>query len=90
MAWRQLSAITKKGLGGKVGATMEGEGRNMRRWSGARGVVRPKFSGVPLTSRQLEEVSTLGHCAPKSWYRTGTIYSWTPSYSAPPQYVPSP
>ena len=40
--------------------------------------------GVPLTNRQPAEVFTLGHFAPKSWHRTGTNYSWTPSYSAPP------
>ena len=52
--------------------------------------VKPQFPRVPLTSHQPAEDSTLGHCAPKSWYRTGTIFPWTPSYSAPPRYVPSP
>ena len=49
----------------------------------------PIFGG-PVDNPSTRGISILGHFAPKSWYRTNTIYSWTPSYSALPQYVPLP
>ena len=48
------------------------------------------ISKGPIDNPSTCGISTLGHLAPKSWYRTGTNYPWTPSYSAPLRYVPSP
>ena len=48
------------------------------------------ISGGPVDNPSTSEISVLGRFAPKSWYRISTNYPWTPSYSAPLPYVPSP
>ena len=50
----------------------------------------PKFQGGPVDNLLTYRISVLGRLAPKSWYQTGTNYPWTPGYSTPLPYVPSP
>ena len=49
----------------------------------------PIFGG-PVDNPSTRRISVFGRLAPKSWYLTSTNYPWTPSYSAPLPYVPSP
>ena len=46
--------------------------------------------GGPVNNPSTHRIYVLGRLAPKSWYRTGTNYPWTPSYSALLPYIPSP
>ena len=47
------------------------------------------ISGGHIDNTSTHRISVLGYLAPKSWYRAGTNYLWTPSYSTPLSYVPS-
>ena len=49
----------------------------------------PIFGG-PVDNPSTYGISILDHLAPKSWYRTGTNYPWTPSYPTPLPYIPLP
>ena len=49
----------------------------------------PIFGGS-VDNSSTRGISILGNFAPKFWHRTSTNYMWTPSYSEPPRYVPSP
>ena len=46
--------------------------------------------GGPVDNPSTRRIYVLGRFAPKSWYLTSTNYPWTPSYSAPLPYAPSP
>ena len=47
----------------------------------------PKSEG-PIDQSSTCGITTLGHCALKSWYQMSNNYLWAPSYSAPPRNVP--
>ena len=47
------------------------------------------ISGGLVDNPSTRGISVLGRLAPKSWYRIGTNYPWTSSYSVPLPYVPS-